>query len=81
MLRSNLNLNLRTIAGYNNKILVSNIDMKISSHININKAVVYHQKFIQSQSPLTQSESHVARKIHSVKILNKPIKDAEAKGN
>lgn len=55
--------------------------MKISSHININKAVVYHQKFIQSQSPLTQSESHVARKIHSVKTLNKPIKDAEAKGN
>ena len=53
MLPSNLNLNLRKVAEYNNKILVSNIDMKISSFININKVVVYHQKFIQSQSPFT----------------------------
>ena len=37
MLPSNLNLNLGKMKGYNNKILVSNTDMKIGSNRDINK--------------------------------------------
>ena len=44
MLSSNLNLNIRKTAGYNNKILMRNIDLKIGSDGNINNAEVYHKK-------------------------------------
>ena len=37
MLSSNLNLNIGKKEGYNNKILVSNTDMKISSNRDINR--------------------------------------------
>ena len=37
MLRSNLNLSMGKTKGYNNKILVSNTDMKINSNKDINK--------------------------------------------
>ena len=37
MLPSDLNLNIEKTKGYNNKILVSNTDMKISSNRSINK--------------------------------------------
>ena len=37
MLPSNLNLNIGKKKGYNNKILVSNTDMKIGSNKDINK--------------------------------------------
>ena len=37
MLSSNLNLNIRKKERYNNKILVSNTDMKISSNRDINR--------------------------------------------
>ena len=37
MLPSNLNLNIGKTKGYNNKILVSNTDMKIGSNRDINK--------------------------------------------
>ena len=37
MLPSNLNLNIGKTKGYNNKILLSNTDMKISSNRDINK--------------------------------------------
>ena len=37
MLPSNLNLNIGSTKGYNNKILVSNTDMKIGSNRDINK--------------------------------------------
>ena len=37
MLQSNLNLNIGKAKGYNNKILVSNTDMKIGSNRDINK--------------------------------------------
>ena len=37
MLPSNLNLNNGNTEGYNNKVLVSNIDMKIGSNRDINK--------------------------------------------
>ena len=39
MLPSTLNLNIGKTKGYNNKILVSNTDMKISSNRDINKAI------------------------------------------
>ena len=42
MLSSNLNLSMRKTKGYNNKILVSNTDMKIGSNKDINKD---HKKF------------------------------------
>ena len=37
MLRNSLNLNIGKTKGYNNKILVSNTDMKIGSNKDINK--------------------------------------------
>ena len=37
MLPSNLNLNIGRTKGYNNKILVSNTDMKIGSNRDINR--------------------------------------------
>ena len=37
VLSSNLNLNIGKKEGYNNKILVSNTDMKISSNRDINR--------------------------------------------
>ena len=49
---SNLNLNIEKIAGCNNRILINNADMKIGSNRNVNKAGVFHQKSIQSQSLL-----------------------------
>ena len=42
MLPSNLNLSIGKTKGYNNKILVSNTDMKIVSNRNINRD---HKKF------------------------------------
>ena len=48
MLPSNLNLNIGKTVGYNNKILVSNTDMKIGSNKHINKD---HKKL-----PMTPSE-------------------------
>ena len=44
MVPSNLNLNIGKTAGYNNKILISSIEIKIGSNKNINKVEVYHQK-------------------------------------
>ena len=37
MLPSNLNLNIGSMKGYNNKILISSTGMKISSNVEINK--------------------------------------------
>ena len=49
MLPSNLNLNIGKTAGYSNKILVSNTDVKIGSNKNINK---YHKKSsVTTQGP------------------------------
>ena len=77
MLPSNLNLNIRKTVGYDNKILVSNTDMKISLNKDINKAVVYYKK-----SPVTPTESnnaegaaHSATKMYLVKSTDNPIKD------
>ena len=39
MLPTNLNLSMRKAEGYNNKVLVSNADMKIGSNKDINKDI------------------------------------------
>ena len=54
ILPSNLNLNIGKAAGYKNKVLISNIDMKIGRNRNTNKAEVFHQK---SSSPPAPSEA------------------------
>lgn len=41
MLPSNSNLGIRKTVGYNNKILISNIVMKIALNRNVNKAEFY----------------------------------------
>ena len=48
MLPNNLTLDIEKITGYNYRILISTINMKIVSKRNINKAEVYHQKSNQS---------------------------------
>ena len=63
MLPSNLSLNIEKTAGCNNKILVSNTDMKTGSNRNINRVEVYHKKFRLAASP----------EIHSMKSLDQPI--------
>ena len=67
MILSNLNLNIGTMAGYNNKILVSNTGMKIGSNKNINTD---HRKL-----SLTAPEDDVPK---MVKSTDKPINDHHA---
>ena len=50
MIPSNLNLNIGQTEGYNNKILVSHIDMKIGSNRNINRD---HKKLTPLDVPKT----------------------------
>ena len=59
MLPNNLNLSIGKTAGYSNKILISNIDMKIGLNRNLSKAEVYHQK---SQLPAALLEALAALK-------------------
>lgn len=73
MLSSNLNLSIRKTTGYNNKILINNIGMKISWDISIKKAEVYHQK---SWLPAAQLEAQPAPEMYSMKSSDKSIKDA-----
>ena len=63
MLPSNLNLNIRKTKGYNNKILVSNTDMKIGSNRDINKD---HKKL-----PVTPSRMVIPTVEHDLKMLTK----------
>ena len=44
MLPSNLNFNIGKTLGYDNKILISNANMKMGSGKEINKTEIYHQK-------------------------------------
>ena len=71
MLPNNLTLNIGKMAGYNNKILISNTDMKIGS----NKDKLYWLKFIienlstltstkARQSPLTSTKALAAPELH-----------------
>ena len=64
MLSSNLNLNTVKKRGYNNKILVSNTDMKIDSNSDINKD---HKK------PVTPPEIVIPTARHDLKMLTKSI--------
>ena len=50
MIPSNLNLGIRKTKGYNNKFLVSNTDMKISSNRDINRD---HKKLTLPDVPIT----------------------------
>ena len=67
MLPSNLNLNIGKMAGYNNKILVSDTGMKIGSNKNIK---TYHRKL-----PLAPPEDDAPKMVQST---DKPIKDNHA---
>ena len=56
MLPRDLELNIAKTAGYNNKTLISNRDIKRDSNRNIKKAEVSYQKSTQSQSPASLPE-------------------------
>ena len=56
MLPSNINLNVRKTAGYNNKILISNRNMKNRLNGNTSKAEVYHQKCFLSRYQRTRKK-------------------------
>ena len=67
MLPSNLNLNIGKKKGYNNKILVSNTDMKIGSNRDINKD---HKKL-----PLDVSKIVIPTARHDLKMLTEKHND------
>ena len=60
----NLNLKIRKTASYNNKVLISSTDMKITSKRNVSKAKV--EKSTQSKSPAGLIESHAAPKMYLI---------------
>ena len=68
MLPSSLNLNIGKKKGYNNKILVSNADMKIGSNRDINKN---HKKF----PPDEPKKTVIPAARHNLKILNEKHND------
>ena len=74
MLESNLNLNIGKTAGYNNEILISNIDIKINSNRKINKAEIYPQIFTKFQSLATPLVASATREMHLMKSLDDLIK-------
>ena len=77
MLPSNLNLSIGKAKGYNNKILVSNTDMKIGSNRDINRD---HKKLIQPDVSNTvipvARHDPVAKTIpHNLKMLIEKYND------
>ena len=70
MLPSDLNLNIRKTKGYNNKILVSNTDMKIGSNRDINKD---HKKLNTPEPGQAEGVAHDTPKM--MKGRDKPVKD------
>ena len=64
MLPSNLNLNIGKTKGYNNKVLVSNTDMKVGSNRDINKD---HKRL----TPGTPKKTVIPTARHDLKVLNK----------
>ena len=64
MLPSDLNLNIGKTKGYNNKILVSNTDMKIGSNRDINRD---HKKLTPKKIVIPVAQHDLP---HSLKILN-----------
>ena len=67
MLPSNLNLNIGKTKGYNNKILVSNTDMKIGSNRDINKD---HKKL-----PPDEPKTAIPMVLHDLKMLTRKHND------
>ena len=67
MLPSNLNLSIGKKKGYNNKILVSNTDMKIGSNRDINKG---HKKLLPNVPNMVIPAAR-----HDLKILTKKHND------
>ena len=67
MLPSNLNLNIGKKKRYNNKILVSNTDMKIGSNRDINRN---HKKF-----PPDEPKTAIPTARHDLKMLTKKRND------
>ena len=63
--------------GYNNKILISNIGMEISSNRNYYQIRIYRRKSTRSQLSVTQLEAHAATGVYSMMSSDKSIKDAE----
>ena len=74
MLSSNLNLNIRKKERYNNKILVSNTDMKISSNRDINRD---RKKLTLSKTVISadQNESTGTTILHNLEMLNEKDND------
>ena len=69
-------MNIGKTSGYNNKILLSNINnMEVSSNRNMNKAEVSYQKCTQSQSPAIPPEAHTTPEMHSTKSSDNSIED------
>ena len=64
MLPSNLNLNIGKTMRYNNKVLVSNTDMKIGSNRDINKD---HKKL--SVTPADVPKIEIPAATHDIKML------------
>ena len=71
MLPSNLNLSIGKTKGYNNKILVSNTDMKIDSNRDINKD---HKKLPVTPPDVPKTVIPVARPCN-LKMLTKKLND------
>ena len=71
MLPSNLNLNIGKTKGYNNKILVSNTDMKIGSNRDINKD---HKK-LPVGPPDDTSKKVIPTVRHDLKMLTEKHND------
>lgn len=65
-----MNFNTDKTAGYNIKILIGNIDMKISLNRNINQSEFSHKKSTETRSLATPE-------ITSMKCSEKLIKDVE----
>ena len=65
-----MNFNIDKTAGYNIKILIGNIDMKISLNRNINQSEFSHKKSTETRSFATPEKT-------SMKSSEKLIKDVE----
>ena len=70
MLPSNLNFNIGKTLGYDNKILISNANLKMGSGKEINKTEIYHQK--SPEIPPESCRSHGA--VYLIKSSDEPIK-------
>lgn len=69
-------MTLGKTSGYDNKTLINNIDLKIGSNTNTNKAKVSHQKSTRSWSPSIPPAAHATPEMQSMKTLDKSLKDA-----